>query len=139
MSPLECPQRLAALLPHPRLHLIRFHGVLAARAKLPAQIVPSVPVSVPQTCDLHAQTPPASTTARMSWACPLERALDIDVEHRPNCGGRLKIIAAIVGPAVITTILTHRARTAPITGAASRSVPRGLIAHASSPSLGLSP
>jgi len=28
MSPLEFMQRLAALVPRPRLHLIRFHGVL---------------------------------------------------------------------------------------------------------------
>ncbi len=29
-------QRLAALVPRPRLHLIRFHGVLAPNAKLRA-------------------------------------------------------------------------------------------------------
>src|SRR4051812_37387328 len=29
MSPLELMQRLAALVPRPRLHVIRFHGVLA--------------------------------------------------------------------------------------------------------------
>jgi hypothetical protein len=34
MSPLEFMQRLAALVPCPRLHLIRFHGVLAPNAKL---------------------------------------------------------------------------------------------------------
>jgi hypothetical protein len=41
MSPLELMQRLAALVPRPRLHLIRFHGVLAPHAKLRAAIVPS--------------------------------------------------------------------------------------------------
>jgi hypothetical protein len=34
MSPLEFMRRLAALTPRPRLHRIRFHGVLAAKAKL---------------------------------------------------------------------------------------------------------
>jgi putative transposase len=33
MSPLELMQRLAALVPRPRLHLIRFHGVLAPEAR----------------------------------------------------------------------------------------------------------
>ena len=33
MSPLEFIQRLAALVPRPRLHLIRFHGVLAPEAR----------------------------------------------------------------------------------------------------------
>ena len=43
MSPLEFMQRLAALVPRPRLHLIRFHGVLAPNAKLRAQVVPQEP------------------------------------------------------------------------------------------------
>jgi len=32
--------------------------------------------------------------------------LEIDVEHCPHCGGRLKIIAAIEDPTVIVSILT---------------------------------
>jgi hypothetical protein len=40
MSPLEFMQRLAALVPRPRLHLIRFHGVLAPNAKLRPLVVP---------------------------------------------------------------------------------------------------
>jgi len=43
----------------------------------------------------------------MSWACLLKRVLDIDVQHCPNCGEPLKIIAAIVDPALINKILTH--------------------------------
>jgi len=39
MSPLEFMQRLAALVPRPRLHLIRFHGVLAPHARLRAALV----------------------------------------------------------------------------------------------------
>ena len=40
MSPLEFMQRLAALVPRSRLHLIRLHGVLAPKAKLRALVVP---------------------------------------------------------------------------------------------------
>ena len=75
-------------------------------ANLRAQIVPSEPLNAHQACDHHAQSPPASPV-RMSWACLLKRVFDIDVEYCANCGGRLKIIAAIVDPAVITKILTH--------------------------------
>ena len=50
MDPLEFMQRLAALVPRPRLHLIRFHGVLAPHAKLRSAIVPS------------ASTEPTTTT-----------------------------------------------------------------------------
>lgn len=34
MGPLEFMQRLLALVPRPRLHLITFHGVLAPNAQL---------------------------------------------------------------------------------------------------------
>jgi len=44
---------------------------------------------------------------RMSWARLLKRVFDIDIEHCPNCGGALKIIAAIEDPPVIVKILTH--------------------------------
>ncbi|MDP1902365.1 MAG: hypothetical protein Q8K96_18245 [Rubrivivax sp.] len=43
----------------------------------------------------------------MSWARLLERAFEIDLEHCPNCGGELKIIAAILEQPVIEKILTH--------------------------------
>ena len=43
MSSLEFMQRLAALVPRPRLHWIRFHGALAPNAKLRAAIVPIPP------------------------------------------------------------------------------------------------
>ena len=48
MEPLEFMERLAALVPRPRLHLIRFHGVLAPNAKLRSKIVP-LRQSVPPT------------------------------------------------------------------------------------------
>jgi hypothetical protein len=43
----------------------------------------------------------------MSWVRLLKRVVDIDIEHRPNRGGELKIIAAIEDPAAIVRILSH--------------------------------
>jgi hypothetical protein len=78
--------------PRPRLHLIRFHGVLAPNAKLRSKIVPALPERAPETSSEDAQAQGAP--ARMSWARLLKRVFDIDIEHCPNCGGSLKIIAA---------------------------------------------
>jgi hypothetical protein len=41
----------------------------------------------------------------MSWARLLKRVFDIDIEHCPNCGGHLKIIAAIEDPPVISSAI----------------------------------
>ena len=105
MSPLEFMQRLAALVPRPRLHLIRFHGVLAPHAKLRAAIVPAPSENESgQPADhVHAHPLPA----RMSWARLLKRVFEIDLEHCAACGGALKIIAAIEEPPVIVRILAH--------------------------------
>ncbi len=43
MTPLEFMQKLAALIPQPRLNLTRYHGVLAPKAKLRSQIIPHPP------------------------------------------------------------------------------------------------
>ncbi len=101
MSPLAFMQRLAALVPRPRLHLIRFHGVLAPNAKLRSAIVPQPAHNQPSSSPDHADPPGPSSPAPMSWARLLSRVFDFAVEHCPHYGGRLKIIAAIEDPALI--------------------------------------
>ena len=100
MSPLEFLQRLAALVPRPRLHLIRFHGVLAPNAKLRPAIIPSAPSDANPAAPDQAESPHSSPLARMSWARLLKRVFNIDLEHCPHCGGTLTIIAAILDPTV---------------------------------------
>ena len=46
------------LVPRPRLHLIRFHGVLAPNAGLRAAIVPSPPQSTSEHANEHVHGPP---------------------------------------------------------------------------------
>jgi hypothetical protein len=109
MSPLEFMQRLAALVPRPRLHLIRFHGVLAPNAKLREQVVPQEPEAPaqeakPAECEANCAH---HRPVRLGWAKLLKRVFALDLEHCPNCGGELKIIAAILQTPVIEKILTH--------------------------------
>ena len=113
MSPLEFMQRLAALVPRPRLHLIRFHGVLAPNAKLRPLVVPQGPqvqeaaseAAAAAECEVESLQ---ARPNRISWARLLKRVFDIDMQRCPNCGaGELKIIAAILERPVIEKILTH--------------------------------
>jgi hypothetical protein len=107
MTPLEFLQRLAALVPRPRLHLIRFHGVLAPNAALRAQIVPSAPDQLSAPTEADSETPSSSTRARLSWAQLLKRVFQIDMTTCSSCGGPLTLLAAIEDPAVIVKILAH--------------------------------
>ena len=111
MAPMEFMQRLAALVPRPRLHLIRFHGVLAPNAKLRKAVVPVPPVATPLAqagdCANTLAKSAGSVKGRMRWAQLLKRVFDIDIERCPHCGGQLKLIAAIEEPTAIVRILTH--------------------------------
>ena len=49
----------------------------------------------------------AAPAARMNWARRLKPASAIDVEKCEQCGGRVRIIAAIEDPEVIEKILRH--------------------------------
>ena len=106
MAPLEFMQRLAALVPRPRLHLIRFHGVLAPNATLRCQIVPGGPDPATNPSEDHDASSPA-TPARLTWAQLLKRVFEIDMGSCPHCGGPVTLIAAIEDPAVIAKILAH--------------------------------
>ena len=107
MSALEFMQRLAALVPRPRLHLIRFHGVLAPHAKSRAAIGPRPAPPARNPCAEHAHHAHRSS-ARMSWVRLREARLRYRPRTRPDTrGGALKIIAAIEDPPVIAKILTH--------------------------------
>ena len=79
-------------MPRPRLHLIRFQGVLAPHARLRTAIVPGRAQNTTEQAAAHG------ASARISWAQLLKRVFDIDIEQCSNCGGALKIICAIEEP-----------------------------------------
>ena len=112
--------KLAALVPAPRVHLARYNGVLAPAAKWRAAIVPTpvdpdVPSSVPASPSIDenmtASTEPDLTLAgksprrNYSWALLMMRVFQVDVLECENCGGRLRILAAIHPPDTTRKIL----------------------------------
>ncbi len=83
--------------------LARLRAALIRRSEGRVETAPAPPATESPSEDAHGQGAPA----RISWARLLKRVFDVDVEHCPNCGGALKIIAAIDDPPVIVKILSH--------------------------------
>lgn len=118
LTPMEFMERLVALVPRPRVHLTRFHGVLAPHYKYRKLVVPKSPpkleiapevqepVSDP-SLDLAPKEEAPINRKNMTWARLLARVFKIDVETCPHCGSKVKIIAAIEEPKVIKKILDH--------------------------------
>ena len=132
--------RLAALVPKPRAHLTRYHGVFAPASPDRAGIVPrtGAVTSTERAEVIDGAAESVSDRQRaMSWAQRLRRVFAIDIDksaglpicttegrreavwHRDvpdetcrQCGGRLRVIASIEAPAVIERILEHLGRDA---------------------------
>jgi len=116
LEPRELLRRLATLVPPPRAHLVRYHGVFGPASKWRSSIVPEAP---PPTCPAAAAAPrgtapdprpearpPRPLDSRVPWSELLLRVFREDVLACP-CGGRRKVIAFIDERPVIERILGH--------------------------------
>jgi uncharacterized protein YbaR (Trm112 family) len=131
-EPSELLERLAALVPRPRVNLLVYHGAFAARgcwrvagavaprptaaaaAPLAAPGAPPAPppgpaAPAPVGPAADPRPPPAESVRprHVAWAELLRRTFALDVLACPDCGGRLRLVATIADPRVIARILAH--------------------------------
>jgi hypothetical protein len=106
-------ERLAALVPRPRAHLLTYHGVLAPAAQWRDLIVPAprAALDAPRP-EAACKVPTAGATGtrirhRSTWAELLRRVFAIDVLTCPHCGGARRLIAMITDGDVVRRILEH--------------------------------
>lgn len=111
-TPLEFLEKLAALIPPPRIHLTRFHGILAPHSKYRKFVVPQI-VEEENNSDteksLEVEQSDANIGAngkRISWAKLLSRVFALDMTNC-NCGGQMRAISAVIKQDVVVKILTH--------------------------------
>ena len=124
LEPVEFLGKLAALVPPPRSHLVRYHGILAPHAKRRRKVTPApnpagaAPKLMPVPPRPPAQkgppagpeqdaTPPKPKTwrDRMRRVDLLKRTMGIDALECPRCRGRMTVIAEIAEPDDIGKIL----------------------------------
>jgi hypothetical protein len=95
-------EKLAALVPLPRVHLVRYGGCLAPHSKLRGAIIPTPRQQGVEEPEARTPSPP------WNWARLLKRVFAIDMERCPICQhGTLRIIAVISEVSVIKKILRH--------------------------------
>jgi hypothetical protein len=102
LSPVELLEKLAALVPLPHVHLVRYGGCLAPHSHLRGAIRPTLRQ---QGLDGEEAQP---STPYWPWARLLGRVFGLDMATCPFCRrGALRIIAVITQESVITRILRH--------------------------------
>tara|TARA_R110000868_G_scaffold130531_1_gene340230 strand:+ start:156 stop:659 length:504 start_codon:yes stop_codon:yes gene_type:complete len=102
--------KLAALIPPPRLNLIRFFGVFAPNSNLRAQVTASQRgKNSPKLVKQQECGSDKPYHARgMSWAQRLKRVFNIDINECEKCQKHnVSIIACIINVHVIKKILAH--------------------------------
>ena len=116
-TPHELIEKLIALIPRPRCHLVRYHGILGSAAMDRSKVVPTPPApAAPDAAGADKAGPGESREiditklprgSRLPWALLLKRVFMTDALTCPKCQGRMKILAAITKPEAIRTILDH--------------------------------
>ena len=107
-EPLDFIARLAALVPKPRFHLTRFHGVFAPNSKHRAAVTgDGKEKQAPSTETTEQASIGEERRGKMSWAMRLKRVFNIDVTVCRHCQGTMRIIACIEDRQVINKILAH--------------------------------
>jgi hypothetical protein len=109
LTPLELMAKVAALIPPPKAHTIRFHGLFAPHAKERSRISKS---RKELQMELLAASPAEGGTKipqefRISWSRLLKRTFGIDLEKCQFCGGKTKILEAVIEAEAIKKILIH--------------------------------
>ena len=99
LTPLQLIDRLAALVPPPRVHRHRYYGVLAPNSPLRSAV--TALAAPPATAPAHR------TAARYAWALLLARIYEVFPLHCPLCDAEMRIIAFITDPPTVRDILIH--------------------------------
>jgi len=127
LTPFEFLDRLAALVPPPRKHRHRYHGVFAPNHKLRRAVTALAVGNVGQQreataggyasddhatggcCDANHVTlkPRSHDTSRIAWVKLMARVGQAFPLACPNCSGDIRLIAFITEPGPIRKILTH--------------------------------
>lgn len=136
--------RLIGLIPPPRVHLVRYAGIFAARARARdaltgrrrldeqatsrgAEDLDLPRVDLATLCRTPGPRDPLRPR-RLDWAQLLRRAFAIDVTVCARCQGPMRLISVIEAPAVIRRILAHLgSSTVPARAGPRLCVPAGRI------------
>jgi hypothetical protein len=113
LEPFDLLARICALIPPPRLHMVRYHGVLSSRAKLRAEVVPAAAEPEPNPLALQQHLPLCldERPRRKPWAWLLRHVFLHDVSVCPRCHGPTTWLEVATEPHAIDRALAHHGLT----------------------------
>jgi hypothetical protein len=104
LDPLSLLSRLCAAVPPPRLHTVRYAGVLGSASKLRSRLCPKRASTAPAPCVEDVADVPRRSPYR-PWAELLKRTFGFDVLACPRCEGRMRLLAMVTDPKSVARYL----------------------------------
>jgi hypothetical protein len=113
-DPVAFLERLAVLIPRPRINLVLYYGLLAPRAPWRAAVVASAgsewsaaAAAVYPVADEGHDSAGRRRPRGYVWAELMRRTFGIDVLDCPRCGSRVRLLALIEHARIVERILRH--------------------------------
>jgi hypothetical protein len=103
----EFIEKLVALIPRPKIHLVRWSGVFAPNSPLPKAIIlrPEIKKGFQfkeEADDLHSEA-----MKNLTWAKLLKRTFKFDMTKCQACGADVRFVAAVKDPYSVIRFLKH--------------------------------
>ena len=138
-EPLDLIARLCAMIPPPRFHMVRYHGVLSSHASRRPEVVPEPPPpdsgvvpQLPQQLELfciqangdHSDDVPQHRPSRKRWSWLLKHVFSADLQRCPNCSGPLRWLEVATTKDAIARLLERHGEADAIIAAPKTRAPR---------------
>jgi len=97
--------RVCALVPPPRLHMVRYHGVLSSHAKARSEVIPHLAVATSPARVVQLELFGGNESSdhdyeprRKPWAWLLRHVFGADLQSCPHCQGPMRWLEAASTP-----------------------------------------
>jgi Zn-finger nucleic acid-binding protein len=111
--------RVAALVPHPRKHMVRYYGALGPRSPLRAAVTAATQgrassaeleggYRVTLAAKVTREVRRAAGAAGRAWAACLRKIFEVDPVKCVRCGGEMKLVSVILDDRELDRILAHQ-------------------------------
>jgi len=109
LSPGEFLEKLAAIIPPPRSHLVKWGGVFAPNSPLRRKVVlkPDSKKGIHFKRGISADSNASGPSPKSLWARLLSQVFKVDVTKCDRCGGGMEVAAAICDPDQARRYLRH--------------------------------
>jgi hypothetical protein len=110
---------VAALVPHPRKHMVRYYGALGPRSPLRAAVTAATKgrassaemeagYGVTLAAKVTREARRAAGAAGRAWAACLRKIFEVDPVKCVKCGGGMKLVSVILDDRELDRILAHQ-------------------------------